>query len=92
MEDKYDDHPEISVELVEKLASMDINMIKIDTLGIGKGRNHGVIDKLLGKVGKYAIENLCNLDKIPTNRFTVYCLPSKIEGLDTLPARLLVEF
>ena len=92
MEDKYNDHPEISVELVEKLASMDINMIGIDTLGIGKGRNHGVIDKLLGKVEKYAIENLCNLDKIPTNGFTVYCLPSKIEGLDTLPARLLVEF
>lgn len=92
MEDTYDNHPEISLELVEKLSEMDINMIGIDALGIGRGRNHGTIDKLLGKAGKYAIENLCNLDKIPKENFKVYCLPVKIEGIDTMPARILVEF
>jgi len=92
MEDRYADHPEISMELVQKLIDLNINMVGIDALGIGKNKNHGTIDKLLGKAKKYAIENLCNLDKVPTNGFKVYCFPSKIEGLDALPARLIVEF
>ena len=92
MDDKYNNHPEISIELIESLASMDINMIGIDALGIGRGKNHGTIDKLLGKAKKYAIENLCNLDKIPSHNFKVYCLPTKIEGLDALPTRIIVEF
>ncbi|WP_028855801.1 cyclase family protein [Psychrilyobacter atlanticus] len=92
MEDKYADHPEISIDLAKKLSELDINMVGIDALGIGRGKNHGTIDKLLGKAKKYAIENLCNLDKIPAKGFKVYCLPTKIEGLDALPARILVEF
>lgn len=92
MEDKYADHPEISLDLAEKLAKLEINMVGIDALGIGRGKNHGTLNKLLGKVKKYAIENLCNLDKIPVKGFKVYCLPTKIEGLDALPVRILVEF
>lgn len=92
MEDRYNDHIEVSVELVEKLAAMDINMIGIDAPGIGRSRNHGMIDRILGEAGKYAIENLCNLDKIPEKGFKVYCLPSKTEGLDVLQTRILVEF
>ena len=38
------------------------------------------------------LENLSNLDKIPTKDFKVYCLPMKIEAIDALPARILVEF
>ncbi|WP_315081105.1 hypothetical protein [uncultured Clostridium sp.] len=40
-------------------------MIGIDTLGLGVGRNHGIIDVYLGKNKTYAMENLANLDKIP---------------------------
>lgn len=92
MDERYNEHPEISVALAERLASMDINMVGIDALGLGRGRNHGTIDRLLGKAEKYAIENLCNLDKIPQKGFKVYCLPTKIEGLDALPTRILIEY
>ncbi len=92
MEDKYNEHLEISIDLIEKLAELDVNMIGIDALGLGRGKNHGTIDRILGKAKKYAIENLCNLDKVPTSGFKVYCLPTKIEGLDALPVRILVEF
>lgn len=91
-EEKYNKHPEISMEVMAYLVEKNVNMIGIDTLGIGCGRNHGLIDVFLGKRGKYAIENLTNLDKIPESGFRVYCLPMKIEGLDAFPARLLVEF
>lgn len=67
-------------------------MVGIDALGLGRGRNHGLIDVYLGKNKSYTIENLANLDKIPEEGFKVYCLPMKIEGIDGLPARILVDF
>jgi len=91
-EKKYNEHPEISMEIMEYLVEKKVNMIGIDTLGLGRGRNHGLIDVFLGKSGIYAIENLTNLNKIPKNNFRVFCLPMKIEGLDALPARIMVEF
>lgn len=89
---KYNVHPEISMEVIKYLVDKKVNMIGIDTLGLGRGRNHGLIDVFLGKSGMYAIENLTNLDKIPNNNFRVFCMPMKIEGLDALPARIMVEF
>lgn len=80
------------MEVIEYLVSKKVNMIGIDTLGLGVSRNHGIIDEYLGKNKTYAIENLSNLDKIPTKDFKVYCLPMKIEAIDALPARILVEF
>lgn len=80
------------MEVIEYLVDKKVNMIGIDTLGLGYGKNHGLIDTFVRKKGIYAIENLTNLDKIPNKDFRVYCLPMKIEGLDALPARILVEF
>ncbi len=91
-EDKYNNHPEISMEVIEYLVDKKVNMIGIDALGLGRGRNHGLIDVYLGKHKSYTIENLANLDKIPEEGFKVYCLPMKIEGIDGLPARILVDF
>lgn len=91
-EDRYNNHPEISMEVMEYLVEKKVNMIGIDTLGLGLGKNHGLIDVFLGKHGSYAIENLANLDQIPEKGFRVYCLPMKIEGIDAFPARILVEF
>lgn len=91
-EKKYNSHPGISMEVIEYLVSKNVNMIGIDTLGLGKGKNHGLIDVYLGKNKSYSIENLTNLDKIPEEGFKVYCLPIKMEGIDVLPTRILVEF
>lgn len=91
-DEKYQNHPEISISLIQELIKLDINMVGVDTLGFGIGKNHGTIDRILEEAGKYAIENLTNLDKIPLDNFKVYCLPTKIEGLDALPVRILVEY
>ena len=91
-EEIYNNHPEISMEVMEYLVEKKVNMIGIDTLGLGLGKNHGTIDVFLGKHEAYAIENLANLDQIPEKDFKVYCLPMKIEGLDAFPTRILVEF
>lgn len=91
-EEKYNNHPEISMEVIEYLVSKNVNMIGIDALGLGLGKNHGIIDKYLAKKKVYPIENLTNLYNIPKNNFRVYCLPIKVENLDALPVRIMVEF
>lgn len=92
-EEKYNNHPAISMEVIEFLVGQKVvNMIKIDTIGLGAGRNHGVIEVYLGKHQAYAIENLTNLRAIPEAGFRIYCLPMKIEGVDVLPTCILVEF
>ena len=91
-DEKYSNHPEISMEVIEYLVDKKVNMIGIDTLGLGLRRNHGTIDEYLAKNKIYGIENLANLKSIPEENFKVYCFPIKVEGLDALPARLLVEF
>lgn len=88
---KYSKHPEISIEVIQYLSDKGINMIGIDATGLGRGKNHGAIDTLLGQTKQWAIENLTHLDKLPDSGFTVYCLPMKIQGIDTLPVRILVE-
>ncbi|NFR85925.1 MULTISPECIES: cyclase family protein [unclassified Clostridium] len=91
-EEKYNNHLEVSMEVIEYLVDKKVNMIGIDALGLGVGRNHGIIDVYLGKNKTYAIENLANLGSIPEENFKVYCLPMKIEGLDAFPARILIEY
>lgn len=89
---KYYNHPEIDIEVIRKLIELKVNMVGIDAMGLGYGSNHSIIDNLLADNKIYAIENLTNLSLIPTNNFTVYCLPLKISSLDALPARILVEY
>jgi len=87
----YFDHPEISFEVIEWLSEKKINMVGIDALGLGKGKNHGAYDRYLAGNGIYIIENLINLDLIKNETFKVYCFPLSIDNLEAIPARVLVE-
>lgn len=89
--EEYYDHPEIDIEVIQALVHKKVNMIGIDTMGLGKAQNHGIIDKLLATKQMYAIENLTNLDKLPNQGFIVYCFPLKIQGVEAHPARIIAE-
>lgn len=91
-EKRYQDHPEVSIEVINYLIDKKVNMVGIDALGFGRGKNHRFIDNLFANNNIYGIENLTNLSKIPKKDFKVYCMPIKIEKLDALPTRILVEF
>ncbi len=88
---RYYDHPELSLELVEWLAECRVNAVGIDAQGLARGRRHGEFDRFLAERDILVIENLANLAAIPQGRFRVYCLPLKIENTDAIPARVLVE-
>jgi len=89
--EEYHNHPELSPEVVQWLASKRINAVGIDARGLGRGRRHGEYDRLLMKNDIFVIENLANLSAIPTREFTAYCFPLKIENIDAIPARVVVE-
>jgi kynurenine formamidase len=87
---RYYEHPELSRELVEWLAEKRVNAVGIDALGLGRDRRHGEYDRLLAAADVLVLENLAHLRAIPRNEFTVYCLPLSLEGVDAVPARVLV--
>ena len=89
--DRYHRHPELSIEVVQWLASVGANAVGIDALGLGRDRRHSEFDRFLARADVLVIENLANLCQIPKNEFRVYCFPLSIEGIDAIPARVLVE-
>ena len=89
--EKYNDHPELSGALVEWLISKQVNAVGIDAVGLGRGRRHDECDRLLARQDILVIENLTNLRAVPQKRFKVYCFPLKIEHVDAIPARVMVE-
>jgi kynurenine formamidase len=88
---RYYDHPELSSEVVQWLISREINMVGIDALGLGKGPKHGEYDRLLAKNNIFVIENLTNISAIPKQDFKVYCFPLRIDDIDAIPARVVIE-
>ncbi len=50
---KYFQHPELSLETVEWLTNIQVNMMGIDASGLGRGKNHGLYDRLLTQKGIY---------------------------------------
>ena len=89
--EKYFVHPELSIEVLDWLIKKKVNMVGIDALGLGKGKNHGAYDRHLASHGIFIIENLTNLDEIKKESFKVYCFPLGIENLEAIPARVIVE-
>jgi kynurenine formamidase len=89
--EKYHDHPELSLEVVEWLIAAEINAVGIDARGLAQGRRHGEYDRLLARHDIFVVENLANLAAIPQRRFRTYCFPLKIGNTDAIPARVLVE-
>ena len=89
--DRYRKHPEFSVKVVQWLASMGVNAVGIDAQGLGQDPRHSEFDRLLAQSDVYVIENLTNLGLIPSDEFRVYCFPLSIDGIDAIPARVLIE-
>ena len=89
--DRYRKHPELSLKAVQWLASMGVNAVGIDAQGLGQDPRHSEFDRLLAQSDVYVIENLTNLGLIPSDEFRVYCFPLSIDGIDAIPARVLIE-
>lgn len=82
--------PGFSKEAAELLVIRDVVGIGIDTLSLDAGINtkFSVHHIMLG-AGKYQIENLTNLEKLPTTGAIVFALPIKIKNATESSARVV---
>jgi kynurenine formamidase len=85
--DYYYKYPEISETVAEKLVSLEVKMIGMDTPS--PDRNPFQVHKILLAKNIPIVENLCNLDKLEKcNEFRVIALPLRIHA-DGSPTRVI---
>jgi len=81
--------PGISAKAVDYLLKKDVVGVGIDTLSPdGSDYEFPIHKKVLG-AGKYIIENLTNLDKLPSTGAYIMVLPLKIARATEAPARVV---
>ena len=88
----FNDHPQLSKELIQALIEKQIHFIGIDCAGIRQHLEHEEADRLCEQGKIYVIENLCNLAKIVVDAdFTVYTMWLDDEEMTGLKCRVLIE-
>lgn len=87
----FENHPQLSGELIDWLCGQGIRFIGIDCSGIRRGEEHTPADKRCEDNGIYVIENLCNLDSIVSSEFTVYTMWLDDSEMTGLKCRVIAE-
>ena len=81
--------PTFSLESIDYLLTKQISGIAIDTLSPdGDDYTFPVHRRLLGE-GKFIIENIKIIRRLPPNNFTLFALPMKIKGATESPCRVI---
>ncbi len=83
--------PGYSPEAVEFLIKeRNVRGVGLDTLSVDRGLSRDFpVHHLLGKAGRYGLENVAQLDKLPPRGFYLFVAPMKIETGTGSPVRLL---
>lgn len=83
-------NPGLSVTAAEFLAEKKVNAIGIDgpSIDIGSDKNFSAHKTLLSK-GILIVENLCNLESLHKDKFTLLINPLKLGGASGSPVRVL---
>ena len=87
----FENHPQLSHELVEVLTEKKIRFIGVDCPGIRQHSEHETADRFCEQHGGYIIENLKNLEQIHSQRFTVYTMWLEDEVMTGLRCKVIAE-
>lgn len=87
----FDNHPQLSQELIHLLCEQKVRFIGVDCAGIRQHVEHEQADRFCEKHGVYVIENLCNLDQISGEGFIVYTMWLDDEEMTGLKCRVIIE-
>jgi len=89
----FDDHPQLSMELIDALLNKGISIIGIDFAGIRRTPEHIPTDQRCADKGVFVIENLRNLEAVlqAGGRFTAHTYPLFCENLTGLPCRVVAK-
>jgi kynurenine formamidase len=82
--------PGLSEDAAEYLINKKVNAVCIDSPSIDRGSdNNFPVHKLLLNKEILIVENLCNLDKIDSQNFTLIMIPLKLSGASGSPIRAI---
>jgi len=88
--DYFSHNPGLSSELAEYLVKHKINAVGIDSPSVDRGSaNDFPVHKILLSKGIILIENLCNLSKIPQEKFILIMAPLKLKNATGSPIRAI---
>lgn len=87
----FENHPQLSKELIDILTEKKIYFIGVDCPGIRQNSEHEQADRFCEQRGIYVIENLKNLNNIPVQRFIAYTMWLEDEVMTGLKCRVIVE-
>ncbi len=87
----FDNHPELSMDLIGYFVSKGVSLIGIDGPGLKRGELHGKVDQYLADHGIFVVENLCNLKHVEGELFQTYCFPMNFVNVSGIPCRVIIE-
>ncbi len=89
----FEEHPQLSMELIEALLEKQISIIGVDFAGIRMEKEHTSTDQYCANHGVFIVENLCNLKTVldAGGLFTARTYPMSFSGMTGLPCRVVAE-
>jgi arylformamidase len=86
----FSDSPGLSEDAAKYLVNKKVNAVCIDSPSIDRGTdNNFPVHKILLSKEILVVENLCNLNKLKTQYFTIVMIPLKLSGASGSPIRAI---
>jgi kynurenine formamidase/threonine dehydrogenase-like Zn-dependent dehydrogenase len=90
VDDFVEDYTYLDTSAARMLAERRVQMVGIDYLSIGRGKDGPEVHRILLAAGVVIVEGL-DLSRVDAGSYDVVCLPLKILGGDGAPARVAVR-
>jgi len=91
----FNEHPQLSKDLINRLLDEKISIIGIDFVGIRRRKEHSEMDQYCADRGAFIVENICNFEQILKDKkfkqFKAYTFPIKYSEMSGLPCRVVAE-
>lgn len=79
----------VSPDAAQYLVDRGVKLVGVDYLSVAPYKQSRPVHEILLKAGVVVVEGL-DLSGVSQGRYTLYCLPLKIEGCDGAPARAML--
>jgi arylformamidase len=84
------ERPVLAIAAAENLVERGIHCIGTDATGLEvRGRDDQPVHEILFAHDVAVIESMTNLDKLGKERFAIYILPLRVQGMDSCPVRII---
>lgn len=85
-----EDYVALAPDAAEYLIGRGVKLVGVDYLSVAQFTDVAPAHNVLLEAGIIIVEGL-NLSQVSQGRYTLYCLPLKIQGADGAPARVILQ-